>query len=371
MKRTFSILMVLIVLASCGNSEKSPEGKQGNVEAQLDKLKKQRAKLDEKILALENEVRKNSPRKKTPVSIRTIEMGSFKGYIDVQAQVSGDEDVLATPQAPGVVTQVYVKPGQKVSKGQILAMLDAAAISQQIKAADAQYTLAKQLYEKQEKLWKQNIGTEVQLLQAKAQYESATSQRAALVAQKDMYTIKSPISGIVDEVSLKEGDMASPGMAGIRVVGSDKLKVTASLGENYIGKVKEGDPVILVFNENTDSIQSKLTYVAKSVNPVSRAFNVEVKINPDARVRPNMSCKMVIVNYENPNTISVPVPVVQKTADGNIIYIAEGNVAKAVPVRLGRISSGQVEILEGLKAGDKLIIAGFEDLNNGSPLEIQ
>src|SRR5690606_7631395 len=139
----------------------------------------------------------------------------------------------------------------------------------------------------------------------------------------------------------------------------------------YLGIVNEGVPVSLVVNANPDSIQSQLTCVAESVSAVSRAFGVEVKINPDARVRPNMSCKMVIVNYENPNTISVPVPVVQKTADGNIIYIAEGNVAKAVPVRLGRISSGQVEILEGLKAGDKLIIAGFEDLNNGSPLEIQ
>jgi len=168
--------------------------------------------------------------------------------------------------------------------------------------------------------------------------------------------------------------MASPGgngTAGIRVVSKDKLKATASLGENYLGKVKEGDPVTLIFPDLNDSMRTKLTYVSQSVDPVSRAFNVEIKLGSNNKLHPNMSCKMKIVNYENSNAIVVPVSVIQKTADGDIVYVAEGNKAKAVAVVTGKISNGNAEILSGLQSGDKIIVAGYEDLNNGEAITIQ
>jgi RND family efflux transporter MFP subunit len=236
---------------------------------------------------------------------------------------------------------------------------------------DAQLSLARQLYEKQQKLWSQNIGTQVQLLQAKANYESLQSQRQGLVAQKNMYTIKSPISGTVDAVDIKEGDMASPGMNGIRVVSKDKLKATASLGENYLGKVRQGNPVTLVFPDQNDSFRTKLSYVSQSVDPVSRAFNVEVRLPFNNRLSPNMSAKMKIANYEHTDALVVPVAIIQKTAGGDMLYVADGNKARAVIVQTGRNSNGMVEILGGLKAGDKVITAGFEDLDNGEQIAVK
>lgn len=367
MKRSVILLVfTTIILAACGGEKKTDDKKQ----AQLDKLKKERAALDDKIAKLEAEVLKENPGKATPVAVLDVQPGNFNSYIEVQAGVSGEENINATPQAPGIIKAIHVRPGQKVGRGQVLATLDAAAIEQQVKSQEAQMLLAKQVFEKQQKLWSQNIGSEIQLLTAKANYESAQKQHEALLAQRNMYTITAPISGTVDAVNVKVGEPASPGLVGIRVVSFDKLKVVGTLGENYIGKVKQGDAAKLVFSETGDSIMTRLDYVARSVDPVSRAFNVEVWLGNKANLSPNMSCKMQIVNYQNKNALVVPVSVIQKTADGEMLYIAEGGKAKSVKVKTGRTSNGLVEVLEGLNAGDKVITEGYAEVDNGKPVEI-
>lgn len=363
MKHTLYILLATTILASCGGGEKK-----GNKTEELAKLKKERAELDKKITALEGEVNKNAPAKPVPVSILEVQPENFAATIDVTSSILGDAYVLASPQASGIVTAIYVTPGQRVGKGQTLARLDAGIVEQQINAQQAQLTLAKQLYDKQKKLWDQNIGTQVQLLQAKANYDAAASQKAALVAQRDMYLIKSPISGTVDEVPIKVGNPIMPG-AGIPVVNKEKLKAQSNLGERYIGKVKIGDPVTLVFNSN-DSMRTKLSYVAQAVDPISRSFLVEAKLPSSSKLSPNMSAKMKIANYQKSSAIVVPVNIIQKTEEGEMVYVAEGGKARAAILVTGRNSNGMVEVLGGLQAGDQVVTAGFEDLEDGEPLEI-
>ena len=366
MKRTIILLLSTLTLAACSGDKK------GNKTEQLAKLKKERAALDKKIIALETEVNKNKKKQSVPVNVIQMTPQTFSATIDVQAQITGDQNVLASSQSPGVIKRILVRPGQHVSKGQTLAVLDAAAIEQQINAQQAQLTLAKQLYDKQKRLWEQNIGTQVQLLQAKANYDAATSQRAALVAQKDMFTIKSPISGIVDDVSLKEGDMSAPGMNGIRVVSKDKLKAEAQLGENYLGEVQSGDPVSLVFPEsNLGTINTRLSYVSQAVNPISRSFNVEVKLAPNAKLHPNMSCQMKIVNYQNNKALLVPVSAIQKVVEGEMVFVVEGGKARSVIIETGRNSNGMVEVKAGLSEGDQVVTVGFEDLEDGEPVNIK
>ncbi len=367
MKRSLYLLLIsTTILAACGGDD----GK-GKNDAELVKLKKERAALDEKIAKLEVEVNKNKPGKATAVSVMVAAPQQFNAYVEVQANVNGDQNVLATPQAPGTIEKVLVHAGQRVSKGQTLAMLEAGAVEQQIKAIDAQVDLYKSLYDRQQKLWAQNIGTEVQLMSAKTQYEATAKQKAALVAQRGMYTIKSPINGTVDAVNIKEGDVASPGMIGIRVVNFDALKIQANLGENYLGKVQEGNPVNLIFADTKDTMKSKLTYVSKAVDPVSRAFQVEIRLGNNNKLHPNMSCKMQIANYQNSKAIVVPVSVIQNTAEGALLYIADGNKAKAVMVKTGHNSNGMVEVLEGLNEGDRVITAGYADLDNGDLINVE
>jgi membrane fusion protein (multidrug efflux system) len=207
---------------------------------------------------------------------------------------------------------------------------------------------------------------------SKAQYEGVQKQIAALKTQRDLYRIVSPITGVVDAVHLKEGEMASPGMNGIRVVSYDKLKAEANLGENYLGKVNEGDPVRLVLQDQKDTIRTSLSYVSHAVDPVSRAFMVEVKLGSNKKLHPNMSCIMLISNYVNPHALVVPVQVIQKTSNGEMLYVVDNNnKAKPVPVTTGRNANGLVEILTGLNPGDKVITAGYEAMEDGQQVAIQ
>jgi RND family efflux transporter MFP subunit len=370
MKRLSIIaLLSTALLASCGGGKKA-----GSTEAQLAELKKQRTEIDAKIAKLEATAGgTGSNRPATPVSIMVLQPTSFTSAIDVQASITGSENVVASAQAPGTVTRILVRPGQHVSRGQTLAELDASALSQSVAAQDAQVNLLRELYQKQQKLWAQNIGTEVQLLTAKAAYEGAARQRAALAAQRAQFRIVAPVSGTVDQFDLKVGDLAQlgggmNGMAGIRIVNLSQLKATANLGENYLGKVKQGDPVTIAFDELGETIQTKLSYVGQSVNPSSRTFGVEARLAPTPRLRPNMSCRIMIANYEANNALAVPVNVLQQSAQGSVVYVADGKKAKAVPVQTGRTYNGQVEILAGLQPGDRIITEGYQELDNGEPI---
>jgi len=347
MKRIpYIIIAASVILASCGGGDTKKE-----TTSKTDTTKK----------------------KSIAVSVTEVQPQDFVAYVEVQSQISGDENVNATPQAPGVIRGINVHVGQRVGKGQVLATMDAAQIEQQIKAQDVQVNLYKQLYDKQQALWAQQIGTEVQLMQAKAQYEGALKGKDALIAQRNMYRIVSPIAGTVDQINVKLGDVANPGSptSGIHVVDLDKMKAEANLGENYLGKVRAGDRVTLVLPDVNDSIQTKLTYVAQAVDPVSRAFLVQVKLGNNRKLHPNMSCKMKIANYENKNALVVPVQVIQKTGQGDMVYVADGNKARSVTVTTGRNSNGMVEILAGLSAGDKVVTQGYAELDNGQPITIQ
>lgn len=363
--KIFSLLAAtLLTAASCGGGKTSDDPG-----AQLAALKKERADLDKKIAAIEAKV-PDTGRKATPVTVLQLASGEFSSAVELQAAIEGTQNVVASPQAPGRVTSISVRPGQRVGRGQTLATLDADVINQQASSLDPQIALAKSLYEKQKALRAQDIGTEVQLLQAKAQYESLLKQKQAVGSQRGLYRIIAPISGTVDEVNLVVGDIAQPGgmVNGIRIVNLGALKAVANLGESYLGKVKTGDPVTLVFPELGDSITAKISYVAQSVSSMGRSFRVEVNLGGNEKLRPNMSCQMKIANYRAANTLTVPVQVLQKTPQGQYLFVAEAGKAKAVNVQTGRVYNGQVEVLAGLNPGDKVIVEGYQELDNGKPV---
>lgn len=364
MKRLLYLLIPATILVSCGE-------KKGTKAEEIAKLKKERSELDAKIKELE--AGKKDSGKVTPVSVLAMKPTVFNGNIEVQSVVDGDENVTAYSQMPGTVKSVLVHAGQHVSAGAVLAILDAAAIEQQIAAANSQLSLAKSLYEKQQALWKQNIGTEVQLLTAKTAYEATQKTVAAAQAQRNMLRIVAPISGTVQDVSLRPGSAVNPGMpgSGIQIVNNSKLKATALVGENYLGKVKVGDPVVIMLPSMDDSIRAKVSFVASSVQPMSRSFEVQVQLPNDQKLHPNMSCIMKIANYTNSSALVVPISVIQKTPGGQFVYVADGTKAKAVTVTTGRISNGKVEVLSGLNEGDKVITAGYEELENGQNIAIQ
>lgn len=365
MKQIIPFLFIALTLSACGNKKEDPAAK-------IAALKKERDDINVKIRELQASSGVKDAVKSVPVALTEVQPQKFQAFIDVQATIKGDDDIIATSQAPGTVRSVLVHVGQRVSKGQTLAMLDASTIDQQMAAQDVQLGLLKALYEKQKTLWAQNIGTEVQLLSAKAQYEGAVKSKGALGAQRDMYRISAPISGVVDAVDIKQGDVASPGSPkGIRVVNDNKLKAEANLGEIYLGKVKVGDPVTLIFQDQNDSIKTPLTFVAQGIDPVSRAFSVQVRLGSSKKLHPNMSVRMRIANYADNEALVVPVAAIQQTSEGAMVFINNNGVAKSVLIQTGRNANGNVEILSGLKAGDKVVTAGYEDLDDGVAISVE
>ncbi|MCJ8211535.1 efflux RND transporter periplasmic adaptor subunit [Mucilaginibacter sp. RS28] len=364
MKRLLYTTAALIVLAACNNKPKDPK-------AQLADLKKQQAEINAKIAALEQKtgVGQDSSRI-TDVSVVEVAPTNFTNYIELQGHIDAQDNVTAYPQAPGTITAIYVKAGQHVSRGQILVQLDNSTLRQQIAQAEAQLSLAQTVYQRQKNLWDQKIGSEVQFLQAKTNYEAGQKQVAALREQAAMYTIKAPISGSVDQMDLKLGQVAQPGQTGIRIVNADNLKVKADVPESYAGRVNQGDNVKVVVPDASDSLTAKLSFVAKVIDPGSRSFGIEIRLPGGKTLRPNMTAVIKIADYSKSNAIAVPVNAIQKSEQGSYVFVADNGTAKRKTVTLGATYGGRTEIKSGLAAGDKLITAGASELEDGDKVKV-
>jgi RND family efflux transporter MFP subunit len=344
--------------------------------AQLNKLRKQRDEITEKIKKLEEVVGDPAKNQKTlRVSVETIQPTVFKHYVEVQGKLDGEDNVDAVPEGQGVVTQVLVTVGQPVTKGQPLARLDAGPASDQLKALETQYKFAKETFEKQQRLWDQKIGSEMQYLQAKTAKEQLNSQLAATRKQIDMMTIKSPINGTVEEVNVKVGQFSSAALPTppFRVLNFSTVKVKAEVAETYSKKVKVGDNVQVYFPDLDKEITTKITSASRFINPTSRTFTVEAKLNPEKNsYKANMVAVLKITDYMANNTFVIPVNYIQSDPEGDFVYVADtkGNksIAKKVKIEQGLSYNGMVEITKGLTAGQKVITSGYLDIEEGETI---
>lgn len=363
-KSIIGISAILLVVA-CGK-------KQTDKKAELDALIKEQVALNEKIKTLRAELEKKGDIDTKTKRVEVLDMSTtpFVHYIEVQAKVDGDQNVNVAPQMGGTVKSILVKQGQAVVKGQLLAHLDDAILIQGINELKSQVDFATNLYSKQENLWKQKIGSELQYLSAKNNKESLENKMRTLVEQRNMTDIKSPINGTVDNIAIKEGQAIAPGLPCINVVNLASLKVKGELSEAYIDKVKTGDEVIIKFPDGSNNITARATYVSKVVNPMTRTFTVEVQLEKvPAELRPGMVAILKVVDYKTPSAYVVPVNNIQTDENGNYVLIAMNNSGKAIvakkAVQTGATYGGMVEIKSGLEAGDKLISKGYQGLNEG------
>ena len=357
------IASVVLFLAACGNNPKDKK-------AQLEKLKKEQADISKQIADLEAEIGAKKEDVTKDVEVYTVETSTFKNYIEIQGKVDAEQNVQVNPKAQGVITRVYANIGQHVSKGQVLAQIDDAVLRQNIAQLQTSLDLATNLYNRQKNLWDQKIGTEVQYLNAKSQKEGLEKQMAVLRQQASMYKIKSPISGTIDQMDYKVGQAVQPGAPGIRVVNADDLKAKAQVSEAYAGRISQGDEVLVILPDAADSVKAKISFASKTIDPMSRSFNVEVKLPSRKNFRPNMISVLKIVDYTNPKATTVPIKAIQKSETGDYLMLDEGGKAKKVAIKVGNIYHGQAEILSGIKAGDKVITVGLNGLNEGDNVKI-
>ena len=299
--------------------------------------------------------------------------GTPKGEINLTYK--GDEDVLLSAESAGSITSISVEAGDKVSKGQIMATIDDKIIRQTISEAKSQHDLAVQVYNRQKNLWDQKIGSELQFLQAKATKEAAESRMATLNEQLSMTKIKSPINGVVDVVNIKVGQTVAPGIPAIRVINLTSLKVKAEVPESYISHVSKGDEAIIYFPDAKKELNVKLDYSGNRIDPLNRTFNVEVKLSDKTGTfRPNMIAILKIVDYKNTSAFIVPVTAVQKSGDGQFVFVkteeSGKTVAKRKVVVVGTIYNGVAEITSGLATGDEVITSGYANIIEGDEIKL-
>jgi RND family efflux transporter MFP subunit len=348
----------VLVLASCG-------GKTVDKKTELEELKKQRVEINSKITALEAEVGTAKTEEVKNVGILEVNESNFSNFLEVQGKIDAEDNVQVNPEVPGVVTSVYAAIGQNVGRGQVLAQIDDKVLRQNISELQTQLDLATTLFQRQKNLWDQKIGTEVQYINARTQKEAAERRISTLRSQISMYKIKAPISGTIDAMDLRVGQAVSPGMSGIRIVNASKLKAKAQVAESYAGRVTQGDNVQVILPDLQDTIRTKISFASKTIDPVSRSFNVEIKLPANSRYRPNMLSILKIVDYKNDRALIVPVSAIQKAENGDYLFISENGKAKRVNIQTGKISDGKAEILSGIKAGDKVVVTGTNGLSEG------
>jgi len=357
------IASLVLFLAACANNPKDKK-------AELEKLKKEQADINSKIAKLEMEVGSKKGDVAKDVEVYEVITTTFRNFIEIQGKVDAEKNVQANPEAMGVITKVYTTIGQKVSQGQVLAQIDDAVLRQSMAQLQTSLDLAGNLFKRQKNLWDQQIGTEVQYLNAKSQKEGLERQMGVLRQQADLYKIKSPISGTIDQMDFKVGQAVQPGAPGIRVVNANDLKAKAAVSESYGSRINQGDEVTVIIPDATDSVKTKISFAAKTIDPISRSFNVEVKLPSKKTYRPNMLAILKIVDYTNPNATVVPIRAIQKSESGDYLMLDINGKAKKVDVKVGNIYNGQAEILNGIKAGDKVITVGINGLNEGDTVKL-
>ena len=377
MRNIILTVATITLLMSCGKKTADTSTLEGK-KAYLSELKTQATKLNDQVAKLEQEVAAADPTAKkervTAVAATAVLPETFTHSIDLQGTVKSDDEQMITPRGMGTVTKVLVKAGSRVSAGQAIGYLDAEVMKQSISQIQTQLDFARQNFEKLDRLWKQGIGTEVQMLGAKTQVEALEKQIGTMSEQNSWAVVRAPKSGVIDEVYAKVGMPGAPGAPFAKLVNKSDLKVVADIAEGYVGKIKTGNSVLLNFPDIKKDVKARIGYVSQTINPLNRTYRVDIPVSGSDMVS-NMLSVIKVIDYQKERAITAPINLIQKGDQGDYVLIADtqnGVVkAKKVAVKSGQTYGDKCEILSGLKAGDQLITTGFQDLNDGDLISIK
>ena len=375
--KQFLIVCSMIVLAACsGNKEE--KGSLGAKKQELEKLMKERDALLTKISTLENEIGKMdtsvSNEKTKLVEVMSLVNQDFSHYIELQGKIITENVYYVTPRGMGgQVKSIFVKQGDNVKKGQLLMKLEDGIIQQNIKQVESQLAFAKNIFSRQENLWKDGIGTEVQYLSAKNNVESIEKQISLIMEQLGTTNVIAQVSGVVDNVNIRVGETftGSP-MAGITIVNPTFLKAVVEVPENYISKFYKGMKTIITLPDINKSINSEVSLISETINVTSRSFVAESKIPSMPNVKPNQLAIVKILDHEAKNAIVVPVQTVQTDEKGKYVYVLSlengKKIARKKSIQVGEFYNELIEVSSGLASGDQIITKGFQGLYEGQLL---
>ncbi|MBR9757602.1 MAG: efflux RND transporter periplasmic adaptor subunit [Algicola sp.] len=387
MKKIYALLIVALILVACGGEKKKNSMEHVLSSNSLELLRKKRTEVvaeqhaaANKLKQLDEAISKIDTVKKVPlITTFTAKEKVFNHYFEVQGNVTTKDLLVITPEFNGILTHVYVKEGQKVSKGQTLAKIDDGGLSQQLAQLQIQAELAKTTFERQKRLWQQNIGSEIQYLQAKSNYEAQQKAVDQLQQQVAKTVVKAPFSGTIDDVITEKGSVVAAGQSALmRLVNLNNMYIEADVPERYIKDVTNGKHVSVAFPVLGETVETTVRQTSDFINPANRTFKVEIGLpNNKKTIKPNLTAKLKINDYTNPKAFLVPQSVISENAQGEqYIYVVENKntqnngLAKKIIIKTGKTQNDVIEVLSGIEAGTEIIQEGARSVKDQQPVKV-
>ncbi len=384
--KQFLILILGITLFSCGGEKKQTideiimsddltqiRQKRTELVTQQQDVINSLKKLDEAIAKLD------SVEKLPLITTYTVKEQEFVHYFDLQGSVQTKQNMVLMPEISGILTNVHVRNGQRVSKGQVLATIDDSGLSQQLAQLEINEELAKTTFERQKRLWDQKIGSEIQFLQAQSAYEAQQKAVSQLKKQLEKTKVIAPYSGIIDDIISEEGTVVGAGMTPLlRIINLNNMYIEAVVPEKYLAYITKGTSVRAYFPVLQDTIDSKIRQISNFIDPNNRTFKVEIGVpNRSGKIKPNLTARLNINDYTNKNAILVPQNIISENADGEqyvyaISNVSNSNTATATKtfVKTGKTKGDLIEIKEGLSNNIQIVLEGSRSVRDGQKVEI-
>lgn len=385
MKKRLIYLLPLFLLGSSCQQEPTGEttipedlaGKKSLLQTKKKELKELTAtisQLEEQIAELDPQsVRNQGP----VVRVSPLARQDFARFVEIQGEVEADDIVSATSEVAGRLLQVTVREGDRVRKGQLIAELDLEQVNKQMAEVQTSLDLARTVFDRQSRLWEQNIGSEIQYLEAKNNVERLEKSLESLEYQLTKSKVYAPISGVVDEVGLKSGELASPGLPIVTILDLRRLQVVADLPENYLQTVRVGESVDIQYPAINLEQTARISLIGSTIDAANRTFKVEINVgNPRGMLKPNMLATILIKDFSQDDVVVLPLNLVQQEVGGKkYVMVAEsgdaGTLARKKYVTTGESYDGEIIIETGLQGDETIIVEGARSLANGDPIRIK
>ncbi|MDC0870856.1 efflux RND transporter periplasmic adaptor subunit [Flavobacteriaceae bacterium] len=387
MKNTYLLILITVFLNSCSNKKQLSleevlvtndvellKSRKSEIDAKLEELSLDLDQLNNKLNIL------NKDRNTPLITTITTSEQKFNHFIELQGNVKTKQNVLVYPEMPGILNKVYVKEGQKVIKDEILATIDDGGLSQQLLLLKSNELLAKTTFERQKRLWDQQIGSEIQYLQAKTSYNSQKNATRQLKKQLGKFTIRAPFSGIIDNVFKEKGTVVAPGPGAeiFRIINLSNMYIETDVPESYISSIKKNKMVEVNFPILGRSYDTSIRQVGNFINPSNRTFRIEVGIpNLDGEIKPNLTAKLRLNDYSNSNAILIPQSIISENAKGQqFIYVVKDDkeknqvYAERLVIETGKTNGDFIEVTKNLDANVEVILEGARSVNNGQVVKV-
>jgi RND family efflux transporter MFP subunit len=385
MKNIYITIILALLVVSCSNKKQETlayilaSDDASKIQTKKEELTTQHLDLANQIKQLESALKVLSPDRNTPlVTTITVNHAEFKHYLEMQGSLETKQNLVLTPEMSGILKQVFVKEGQIVKKGQLLARIDDGGLAQQKAQLQIQADLAKTTFDRQKRLWEQNIGSEMQYLNTKSAFEALQESVNQINKQIAKTNLNAPFSGIVDDVITEQGSVVAAGQSEIiRIVNLDNMYIQTDVPESYITEVTKGKEVEVFFPVLGKTLDAKVRQTGNFINPANRTFKIEIAIpNKDKFMKPNLTARLKINDYTREKAILIPQSIISENAEGEqYIYILidkneDRATAKQVIIKTGKTQGNEIEILSGLEDNSEIIKEGARSVKDGQIVKI-